>query len=214
MRTLKHHLRTVVLSSIVILSAGCKSCGHVGPDPLDRSHLGDGARAETTLVVPEPALAETSTPFDPRPTAVQPTIEELNQRAHASGLLVEVYFDFDRADLTSEARAALEHNARYLRQQAAVRLTIEGHCDERGTHEYNLALGQLRAGATRDFLVRLGIEPGRLGTISYGEHEGVCFGSNESCWARNRRAYFRISGRNAGRITDPPPSGSRPRAGS
>ncbi len=198
-----------VLSVLAILCAGCKSCGRTDPEVLDRS-LADGAPAETAVVVPAPPATESSTPFDPRPPAVAPTIEELNDQAHAAGLLVEVYFDFDRADLSAEARAALEHNARYLRQAADVRLLIEGHCDERGTHEYNLALGQLRASATREFLIRLGVDSDRLGTISYGEHEGVCFASNEDCWGRNRRAYFRI----AGRITDLPPSDSRRRAGS
>ena len=87
---------------------------------------------------------------------------------------------------------------------------VEGPCDERGTHEYNLALGQLRASSAREFLIRLGIAGDRLGTISYGEHEGVCAESNEACWARNRRAFFRITDR----VTDPPPSGNRRRAGS
>ncbi len=206
MRILKNHLSIVVLSTMAVLCAGCKSCRpDVEPESI-RSDFSGGAR--TDIVVPEPIAPTASTSLDPRSPQVPLTLEQLNERVHAGGLLVEVHFDFDRADLTGTARAALEHNARYLRQEPAVRLTIEGHCDERGTHEYNLALGQLRAGATREFLARLGIEPERLGTISYGEHEGACFESNESCWARNRRAYFRITG--SGRS----PSGSRPRAGS
>ncbi len=213
MRNLKPLVKTIVLTSMAILCAGCKSCGTDRPRSMDPSP-DNGAPSETAVAVPEPPEPETSARFDQRPVAAAPTIAELNEQAHASGLLVEVFFDFDRADLGSEARSALQHNARYLRREGAVRLTIEGHCDERGTHEYNLALGQLRAGAARDYLVRLGIEPDRLGTVSYGEHEGLCFDSNEGCWARNRRAYFRISGRSPERITGRLPSGSRPRAGS
>ncbi len=185
--------RTIVLSSMAILCAGCKSCGGTGPETLERSHLEERVQAAPRVAVPEPSVPEPSTVLDPRPAAAVPTIEELNDQAYAGGLLVEVYFDFDRADLSPEARAALEHNARYLRRSSDVLLAIEGHCDERGTHEYNLALGQLRASAAREFLIRLGVEADRLGTISYGEHESVCFASNESCWARNRRAYFRLT---------------------
>ncbi len=191
-RPLKSWLSIAVLASMAILCAGCKSCGGIGPETFDRSDLEDRAQT-TTVVTPEQPLPEPSTAHDLRPAAAAPTIEELNKRAYADGLLVEVYFDFDRAELTAEARAALEHNARYLRREADLRLAIEGHCDERGTHEYNLALGQLRASAAREFLIRLGVEADRLGTISYGEHESVCFASNESCWARNRRAYFRLT---------------------
>ena len=187
-------IRFLFLASAMVLCAGCKSCVRGGPDIFDPSKLKDSGRGATTVSVPKPSGPASATALDPRPAVPPPTVEELNERAHADGLLVEVYFDFDRADLSSDARTALEQNARYLRQEAAVRVQIEGHCDERGTHEYNLALGQLRAGATREYLIRLGIEPERLGTISYGEHEGVCFVSNERCWGQNRRAYFRITG--------------------
>lgn len=191
--------QAVLLTMVTVLCAGCKSCGHdEGFRTIDRSGFGADARAATSMAVPEPSDATASSVLDPRAVKVAPTVEELNERAHAEGLLVEVYFDFDRSDLGAEARAALERNARFLRQEPGVRLTIEGHCDERGTHEYNLALGQLRASTAREFLIRLGIEPGRLATVSYGEHEIVCFASNEACWALNRRAYFRITGR----ITD------------
>ncbi len=187
-------LRTALLGVAAVLCAGCKSCGHDRDvQIIDRTELGAGSRTQTAMALPEPSGTTASASLDPRAVAVAPSLEELNELVHADGLLVEVYFDFDRADLKAEARAALEHNARYLRQEAAVRLTLEGHCDERGTHEYNLALGQLRASAAREFLVRLGIEPERLGTVSYGEHEAVCLASNEDCWAQNRRVYFRIT---------------------
>ena len=99
-----------------------------------------------------------------------------------------VFFDFDRSDLKPEARATLERQAAWLKQYSNVRLQIEGHCDERGTREYNLALGERRANATKNYLVALGIPASRLSTISYGKERPAVLGSNEAAWAQNRRA--------------------------
>jgi peptidoglycan-associated lipoprotein len=106
------------------------------------------------------------------------------------GPLRDIHFDYDRYDLTPEARSILQQNAEWLRQNPQARVEIEGHCDERGTVEYNLALGAKRAKAARDYLVSLGIAGDRLSTISYGEELPLCRESNESCWAKNRRAHF------------------------
>ncbi|MGH7822653.1 MAG: peptidoglycan-associated lipoprotein Pal [Candidatus Binatia bacterium] len=105
------------------------------------------------------------------------------------GPLKDAHFDYDRYDLDSEARSVLQTNADWLRQNSGARVEIEGHCDERGTVEYNLALGAKRAKATRDYLVSLGISSDRLSTISYGEELPLCREADESCWARNRRAH-------------------------
>ena len=99
-----------------------------------------------------------------------------------------VFFDFDRSDLKPEARATLERQAAWLKQYSNVRLQIEGHCDERGTREYNLALGERRANAAKNYLVALGIPASRLSTISYGKERPAVLGSNETSWAQNRRA--------------------------
>lgn len=109
-----------------------------------------------------------------------------------SSPLKDVYFDFDRYDLTADARATLRANAEWLRSSPSTRVEIEGHCDERGTNEYNLALGAKRAQAARQFLTTLGVSPDRLSTISYGEELPVCKESTESCWKQNRRARFVI----------------------
>ncbi|MGH7858906.1 MAG: peptidoglycan-associated lipoprotein Pal [Candidatus Binatia bacterium] len=106
------------------------------------------------------------------------------------GPLNDVHFDYDRYDLDSEARSVLQTNADWLRQNSNARVEVEGHCDERGTVEYNLALGAKRAKAARDYLVSLGISSDRLSTISYGEELPLCRETNESCWARNRRSHF------------------------
>jgi peptidoglycan-associated lipoprotein len=111
-------------------------------------------------------------------------------RTPAGSPLKEIYFGFDRYDLSSEARSILRNAADWLRSNPAVRVEIEGHCDERGTNEYNLALGAKRAQAARDYLVSLGVAAGRLSTISYGEEIPLCRDNHESCWQRNRRDRF------------------------
>ena len=106
--------------------------------------------------------------------------------------LKTVYFDFDKYNLTPEAKAILTDNAKQLMENAQVRIRIEGNCDERGTNAYNLSLGQKRAESVKDFLIQYGISPNRIETVSYGEERPVCTEHNESCWQRNRRADFVI----------------------
>lgn len=104
----------------------------------------------------------------------------------------DIYFAFDSAALSQEAQAVLRKKADFLKAHPKVRVTIEGHCDERGTNEYNLALGEARAKAAKAFLVDLGIAAERLATISYGEERPIARGSTEEAWAKNRRAHFVI----------------------
>jgi peptidoglycan-associated lipoprotein len=104
--------------------------------------------------------------------------------------LKEVYFDFDRYDLRSDARDTLRANAEWLKSNPAFRVNIEGHCDERGTTEYNLALGAKRAQAAKDYLVTLGVSADRISTTSYGKEAQVCQEHSESCRQRNRRDRF------------------------
>ena len=101
-----------------------------------------------------------------------------------------VLFEYDRSILTPEAQERLIKKAQYMKNHPNVKVTIEGHCDERGTGEYNLVLGERRAEAARDFLVDLGVPAGRLSTISYGEERPFVQGSNENAWSLNRRAHF------------------------
>ncbi|MEA3464419.1 MAG: peptidoglycan-associated lipoprotein Pal [Thermodesulfobacteriota bacterium] len=105
-------------------------------------------------------------------------------------VLQNVYFDFDQHTLTEQARAILEENAHYLQINANANIVIAGHCDERGSDEYNLALGERRAIASGNYLAAMGISPQRIGVISYGEEKPVDSASNEAAWAANRRAEF------------------------
>ncbi len=105
----------------------------------------------------------------------------------------DIYYEFDSSALLPAAQKILSGKADYMRANPAIRVTVEGHCDERGTDAYNMALGQRRADAARDFLVKSGIEPNRLNTISYGEERPVDPGKTEEAWAKNRRAHFVIN---------------------
>ena len=104
-----------------------------------------------------------------------------------------VFFDFDRSDLKPEARATLERQAAWLKQYSNVRLQIEGHCDERGSEEYNIALGARRAQAAKDYLQTLGVAADRMSTISYGKELPLCTEHTEDCWEQNRRDHFVVT---------------------
>ncbi len=107
--------------------------------------------------------------------------------------LKTVYFDFDNYSLSPEAQSALQYNAEILRRTPNTMLIVEGHCDERGTAEYNLALGDRRARAAADFLISMGLPPSQFSIVSYGCELPVDPGHNEAAWAKNRRVYFRVN---------------------
>ena len=135
-----------------------------------------------------PAPQETSTPT---PTSTTPTGPVAGTQAHFSQTMRGqdiIYFDTDKFDIDSQDAAALRTQAQYLLQYPQIGATIEGHADERGTRDYNLALGERRANAAKNYLVSLGVPANRLSTISYGKERPVALGSNEAAWAQNRRA--------------------------
>ena len=138
----------------------------------------------------EPAIAGDQTP-DP----LSGDLVQANEYATSQGLLGDVFFDYDQYELRQDARDRLAQNARFLTSRPEFVLTIEGHADERGTNDYNLALGEKRANAVKDYLSTLGVGAERLRTVSYGEERPFCGESSESCWSQNRRAHFTITGR-------------------
>jgi peptidoglycan-associated lipoprotein len=115
----------------------------------------------------------------------EPTMDELFRRS-----VFDAYFDFNKADIRSDARDALGKTADFFRNYPQVRVTIEGHCDERGSTEYNLALGDRRASAVKQYLVSLGISADRLNTVSFGKEKPFCMQSTEACYQQNRRGHF------------------------
>jgi peptidoglycan-associated lipoprotein len=124
-------------------------------------------------------------PPPPAPTAHEPTLQELFDKE-----VKDAYFDYDKADIRADARDALSQTAQFLRSYPQMKVVVEGHCDERGSTEYNLALGDRRAAAARAFLVSLGITADRLQTVSYGKERPFCSAATEQCYMQNRRAHF------------------------
>jgi len=151
--------------------------------------VGCQKKTVTQAKAPAPAAAAAAAPAakQPAPAPVKP--------ADTSGMIMQedIFFDFDKSTLTPAAQDNLMRKAAWLRDHSDVSVTIEGHCDERGTNEYNLALGDRRADSAKAFLVDLGIASSRLTTISYGEERPLCMQQNEECWAKNRRGHFVIN---------------------
>jgi len=136
----------------------------------------------------DPATTTTTTPTA---TATAPTATTGIKAGSLEDFRVNVgdrvFFGYDKIDLSADARRTLERQAAWLKQYGSVRVVIEGHADERGTREYNLALGERRANAQKDYLVALGIPAARLSTVSYGKERPAVLGSNEAAWSQNRR---------------------------
>jgi peptidoglycan-associated lipoprotein len=117
---------------------------------------------------------------------------EMPRYAEEKSIFDDIYFDFDKYDIRPDAKPILQSVAEWLMKNKSADLLIEGHCDERGTNEYNLALGDRRAKAARDGLIALGISSGRINLLSYGEEKPLCTEQTEECWQKNRRAHFVI----------------------
>ncbi|GFO68806.1 peptidoglycan-associated lipoprotein [Geomonas limicola] len=189
----------VVLCLAAVVSGGCAKKDVVKPEE----------QTPATQVVPPPAPlsegakstpAQTAQPVAETPAKEQAVAQETPQQGAAAqpaataleSALQKIYFNFDSADLSNEARSALSKNAELLAKQPGVSIRVEGNCDERGSDEYNLALGERRAKAARDYLVNLGVKPERISVISYGEEKPVDQGHDEAAWAKNRRDEFVI----------------------
>jgi len=147
--------------------------------------FGCASRKQVSTPVPEstpPPVTETPPP-PPTETAPPPPVEETRTA------LQDAYFDFDDASLRDDAKNALENNSKYMEKNSGA-VIIEGHCDERGSVEYNIALGEKRARAAKDFMVSYGVSASRITTISYGKERPFDQGHSEDAWAKNRRAHF------------------------
>jgi len=151
---------------------------------------------------PAPTPAPVSTPtivtVEPPAPTPQPTprvTDEVMTKSlsEISSYLKPAFFDFDKADIRPDARDVLAANAAWLKKYSSVQFTIEGHCDERGTAQYNLALGDRRANAAKDYLVSLGVDASRIKTVSYGKERPFATGHDEESWQKNRRAHFVVT---------------------
>lgn len=187
MKRMSRVMAWVLVLAVSLVVAGCPK-KEPAPPPVEPP---PAPVEEPEEVEPAPAPE----PTDQTPSPLDEDLVQANDYALSQGLLGHIYFDFDKYDLKADARERLAKNAEFMKERPEFVFTIEGHCDERGTNAYNIALGDRRATAAKDYLVSLGVSPNRLKTISYGEEQPVCMESNESCWQRNRRAHFVISGR-------------------
>ncbi len=198
---------TAVLASLVLLTSGCSKKNVVAlDDPPSAAQTdmsggtnidypsADGAYSETGLSAPESMdsggqvignLSINSA------DAMEQTEEYKRSHGRSSTVFSPVYFDFDQAGISSEEmRAIVTSNATYMKDSPTTVIVIEGNCDERGTNEYNLALGERRAINVKEYMINLGVDPTRIRSISYGEERPLFIGQNELDWSQNRRADF------------------------
>jgi peptidoglycan-associated lipoprotein len=164
--------------------------------------VGPVAAEGSTKVTPADSATYTLTATGPggtadasvRITMATPTVEPTDTERNMDKLFVanvqDAYFDLDKADIRPDARVALSKTAEFLRNYPQIKATIEGHCDERGSTEYNLGLGDRRATAVKNYLVSLGISADRLSTVSYGKEKPFCMEATEACYQQNRRGHF------------------------
>ena len=155
------------------------------PPPVSPGTTTPGTRPPAP---PEPVAEPTVVPPEPvRDDAISSaSLDDLNRNSP----LKPVFFEYNKSDLTPEAQRALDDNAGTLKKYSTWAVTIEGHCDERGSAEYNLGLGDRRASAAKEFLQQLGVPADRLKTVSYGKERPQCSEQDESCWQKNRRVHF------------------------
>jgi len=183
---MQRKLTAITLVSLVaalMLATGCKK---KAPTTAQEARPPVTAKAPETTV-PPPA---TSAPRrDVESDVLSKDIAEMNK----AGYLTDAFFDYDQSDLREDARTALAADASWLKKYPTVQVLIEGHCDERGTAAYNLALGDKRANAAKEYLVSLGVDGSKLRTVSYGKERPFCTESTESCWQQNRRAHLVIT---------------------
>lgn len=170
------YMKLAAAAFAALLIAGCES------DPGTSSATTGGGTTQGSGTNTAPTTAATGQAL--------PGPSEGSQEHLLVNVGDRVFFGYDRADLSGESQAIVETLATWMKTYPAVTLAIEGHADERGTREYNLALGDRRANSVRDYLIALGIDPNRLSTISYGKERPAVLGSSEDSWGQNRRGVF------------------------
>lgn len=178
---------------VVVVGVGC----HKRPPSV-----APAAAAPATPTVPGRPPAPPRPPVPAQPAAVAPALseEELFRRKSISQLneeqpLADAFFDYDQTTLRADGRTALQKDAEWLTKWRQTTITVEGYCDERGSAEYNLALGERRASVVRQYLESLGVGSSRIRTVSLGKEARFCQASNEECWGKNRRGHFVITGK-------------------
>jgi peptidoglycan-associated lipoprotein len=186
-------LGALLLAMLLVLGVSCaKKTVTMEAEPMEEEMAVEDAAAQQAAqdaaAAREAKLAKMSEAERQREEAAM-MAEEARMRAFVEE---NIHFDFDKYVLTPKAMMILDEKAAYLREHPEVRVLVEGHCDERGTNEYNLALGDRRANSAKNYLVKSGVADSRITTISYGEEQPLCMDHAESCWWKNRRAQFQV----------------------
>lgn len=185
-------ISVLILIAFTLLFAGCSKKAVVQPEQPSEDLPAQQA------VVPQKETVAKTPDYRYQERITEQQLSKIGTDEEAAGYLEEkgkfddIHFAYDQYDISRDAQITLQAVASWLNKNTSAKILIEGHCDDRGTNEYNLALGDRRAKAARDYLVALGIAAGRVETISYGEEEPLCSEPNEECWTKNRRAHFVI----------------------
>ena len=177
----KFALKAACLAATILLVAACETPVE---EKADASGSG-GAKQSTTTMQKAPKTETKAT--------MAPKVAPGSQEDLVLNVGSQIHYDYDQSNLRTDARQVVERWADWLKQYPAVTVTIEGHCDERGTREYNLGLGERRADSARKYLIALGVNADRIGTISYGKERPACVSSNKACWSQNRRGMLLVN---------------------
>ncbi len=180
----------VALLSVVTVLYGCPK-----KKPVTAPTAAAAQNNAPAPAAPQVRPASTPATHAPEDPLMSSDMAVVNAELRRLGFSPDVYFDFDKSGLKDDSRSHLERNASLLKTHDRFDLMIEGYCDERGTEEYNLALGERRANAVKGYLTSLGVAANRMRTVSYGSERQVCSEHQESCWSQNRRAHMVVSGR-------------------
>ena len=197
MGTRRFHIAVMSLLLLGVVAAGCAkrpaTTSVAAPPPPVPAPAAPPATSAPAPSAPEPA---SSTPAAAPATAPAATTARPAPAEFASiPELKDIHFDFDKYDIRPDAARTLDANAAWLKSNGNQLLLIEGHCDERGTNEYNLALGERRAKSAMNYLVAQGVQAARITIISYGEERPLCSEHNDTCWQQNRRGHFLVKPR-------------------
>ena len=186
----------VIFLAALVISNGCAKrmstsqldeTGTTSSEPSVEISKPEPRNGEDIIAIAEPLIPSSEVSED---TLSAESVKETPMSSAKYKEIRDIFFDFDQYAIRDDARGALQNNASMLKKKNSKKIIIEGHCDDRGTNEYNLALGERRAQSTKRYLAALGINPSEIATISYGEEKQFCSEQNEECRQQNRRAHF------------------------
>lgn len=180
-------------AAVVVAALSAGACAKKKPEPPPPAPAPAAPPPATTPAPPPPPPPPPPAPQPKVPTEDEIFASKTLEQVNAEKPLADVFFAYDSTILTDEARASLQKNMDWMKRWSATKIMVEGHADSRGTNEYNLALGERRADAVRDYLVSLGLGADRVTIVSKGEEQPFCSDENESCWQQNRRGHFIVT---------------------